>query len=423
MKILFISILFIQLLIADKQDDPAFKTYYKAYEFVLNEEWKNAISQFEIVIKDYPKSDYLDESYFWIAYSTKEQGEHEQAINLYSDFIKNYQASNLVDQAISNRSAVARLLVKNGKKEFEKFIEGSSSRNERRDRAERRRERDEEREDAEEEEEEEPEEEDYDEDDESYSDRDELVEASIQALANQGGKDSASKLRKIIESKKYSRRVREKAIFWYGQTRAASLDELLALFNKLTDKRLKEKCIFSISQYENKRSTEVLMQIALDDSQTSSIREKAIFWIGNSHASSSSSFEKLLKEIKETRLREKLMFSISQSGLKNNGKILREIALDKNESNRVREKAIFWLGNNSRSVEDLKKLYASISEERLQEKLIFAFHQSSSEEAIDYMIKLLKMDSTSTRIKKKIIFWLGQSNSSKARKAISDLLD
>ncbi|MCB0279561.1 MAG: tetratricopeptide repeat protein [Calditrichaeota bacterium] len=417
MKTLIICIVFIQLIFADKQDDPAFKSYYKAYEFVLGEEWDKAINQFQEVIKNYLKSDYIDESYFWIAYSTKEKGDLEKAVNLYNSFIKDYSSSNMIDQAMTNRTSIAKLLVRDGKKDYSKYIESYQETSSRRDRAEQRRDREDSVADRDEREE------DYD-DVESDSEKDELIEASVQALANQGGADSAAKLKEIILSGKHSRRVREKAIFWYGQSRSGNLDDLVSIFNQLKDNRLKEKCIFSISQHSGSKAGEILMNIALDDKQSINTREKAIFWIGNSSSrSNSANFEKLLKEVKDTRLREKLMFAISQSSLPNRGKMLRDIALNSKESDRVREKAIFWLGNNSRNIEDLKMLYASISDERLQEKLIFAFHQSGSDEAIDYMIKLLNMDATSTQVKKKIIFWLGQSKSEKARKAISSLLD
>lgn len=370
------------------QNDPAFKLYFKAYEFVLDEQWDSAIKSFGELTQKYKKSNYYDDAYYWIAYATNEKGNLERAYDLFSDFVKEFPKSNLIENANRDIKVIAEHQIDKGKTHA-KYKQAVK---------------------------------DYDnsrEDFEAY----ELQEQVVFAIYNQGGKTSSEKLYKIVMNKKRPLEIREKALFWLGQTESYSVKKMLKMFNTLEEEELKEKAIFGISQHEGKEAQDALLKIALDKSINQNYREKAIFWISQTNDRTVMPYLKtLLEKVEHTELREKVIFSLSQSGSKEANELLTKIAFDKKEQMDVREKAIFWLGQNG-DVNNLKRIYLQMEHPELQEKLIFSFSQSGEGEAEDFLIKLLKLKTTTTKLKKKIIFWLGQSNSSKARKAISDILN
>ena len=229
-------------------------------------------------------------------------------------------------------------------------------------------------------------------------------------------------LKSIVNSDQYSIHIREKALFWYGQSKQTLLSDLVDLMENLDSRELREKCIFAISQKNTKEATDYLYKMVLSN-QPQNIREKALFWYGQSKASSLSDLYELMNKLNSRELKEKCIFAISQKNSKESAEFLFKLA-QSDEALNLREKAIFWLGNNNNhSMDYLKKLFVASNERKIQEKLIFAFHQNGSDEAVDFMVKLLNSDITDTRVKKKIIFWLGQSRSKAAQNAISKILD
>lgn len=392
MKLLFVILSISCLLAANgNQDDKGFKKYYQGYQQIMDANWKQGITLLNEMVKEFPKSNYVDDAKYWIAYATQELGESEQAAELFQDFIKVYASSNLVENAERNLSRLAKKLAAKGNTKYSAYMAKKRD----------------------------------DDETDTKNDDDELKESALFAISQNGGQKAAEKLKSVALDKSNSRKIREKALFWYGQMSFVTAKDLRGLFDTADSEQFQEQVIFGISQKSGKEATEMLVELFKNPKMTSNIREKALFWIGQAKPEY---FEKYLPEIMETtkndsKLREKLMFNISQSQIKEKNEYLLKFALDANENAEVREKAIFWLGQSKDAFEQLKKIYAAINEPKLQEKIIFSFSQINTDESIDYMIKLLKMDSTSNSIKKKIVFWLGQSQSKKAQDAILDIID
>jgi HEAT repeat protein len=379
---LFILFLFILQLTFSKadQDDPGFKSYFKGYQLVLDGKWDIAIKEFKSLISKYPKSKYYDDAFFWSAYAQSENGDYKGAVKAYTEFIKSFPESNLVDDAKRNLTILS-------KKYPELVIDKKHLEDE------------------------------YDSGDEK------LQEEAVYAISQIGGEAAKKKLLEIAKSTNKSNKVREKAIFWLGNMGSVNSSDLYDLFKSFKEERMKEKIIFSISQQNDKESSKILFEIIKNKDNSRQIREKALFWISQSHGNIDEYLTKLLDYTKDDyKLREKLMFTIYNSSSRNKSELLYRFATNEGEDKKVREKAIFWLAQLG-SFEELKKLYLQINDEHLQEKMIFNFSQIKTDESIDFLIKLLKLNNTSAKIKKKIVFWLGQMESKKAREAILEILD
>ena len=75
--------------------------------------------------------------------------------------------------------------------------------------------------------------------------------------------------------------LRKQALFHAGNNRAASVAEIATLYDRVTDKEMKEQVIFVLSQNRAEASVDKLMDIARRDTDRE-LRSKAIFWLGQS---------------------------------------------------------------------------------------------------------------------------------------------
>jgi hypothetical protein len=75
--------------------------------------------------------------------------------------------------------------------------------------------------------------------------------------------------------------MRKKALFWAGQSKSTSLAELTALYDRMSEREMKEQLIFVYSQRREKEAVDKLMTIAKSETDRE-LRKKAIFWLSQS---------------------------------------------------------------------------------------------------------------------------------------------
>ena len=71
---------------------------------------------------------------------------------------------------------------------------------------------------------------------------------------------------------------------------------------------------------------------------------------------------------------------------------------------------------------ELARLYGSVSDHEMRKQLIFVYSQRNEPEALDKLIDIAKRDS-SAELRKRALFWLGQSEDSRAVKALQDIIE
>jgi HEAT repeat protein len=90
----------------------------------------------------------------------------------------------------------------------------------------------------------------------------------------------------------------------------------------------------------------------------------------------------------------------------------------------IREKAVFWLGQkaSAESVKTLKDIVQSPTEEdKLKEQAVFAISQLPKDKAVPILIEIAKSNK-SADVRKKAMFWLGQTGDPAALKFFEDIL-
>jgi HEAT repeat protein len=151
-------------------------------------------------------------------------------------------------------------------------------------------------------------------------------------------------VRSVAGDEKETESVRRAAIFALSQGEGASSADfafLRTLFDRVSSEKLKEQVLFSVSQRESWDGTRWLLDKARDESQPMEVRRKAVFWAGQGHASVAD-IVALYRSAKDTRLREHIIFVLSQQH--EEAATTQLIAIAKDDPDReMRKKALFWL--------------------------------------------------------------------------------
>jgi TolA-binding protein/HEAT repeat protein len=245
-------------------------------------------------------------------------------------------------------------------------------------------------------------------------------------LVSQKRTDETARILLDIVRNDPDQEVREQAVFWLSQVpgdeTVAALDSILR--DPKTPPEIQEKAIFALSQHRSARAGAVLRDFAARRDVSIDLREKAIFWIGQSRSPENAQFLKdLYAKVENDDLKDKIIFSLSQMGGADNYRWLMDIALNPKEDIEIRKKALFWAGQGHNvDVADLVKLYDSMSDREMKDQLIFVYSQRREDAALDKLFQIGKND-PDRELRKKAIFWIGQSRSPRAAQYLQDLIN
>ena len=218
--------------------------------------------------------------------------------------------------------------------------------------------------------------------------------------------------------------VREQAVFWLSQVRdERAVDMLSDILGSEGDASLKEKALFALSQHKSERANTLLRGYAEREAEPGELREKAVFWLGQRRSPENAEFLRTLfgKSTNE-ELREKILFSLSQQRGTGNDRWLMEIAGNTKEPIEIRKKALFWAGQTGVSMAQLAGLYATMSDRDMKEQMVFVYSQRRDPAAVDKLMEIARSEKDK-ELRKKAIFWLGQSRDPRAAGFLAELID
>jgi HEAT repeat protein len=217
--------------------------------------------------------------------------------------------------------------------------------------------------------------------------------------------------------------VREQAVFWLSQVPGSTglLEEIL---KGNGDETIKEKALFSLSQQNEPRAQQILRDFAGRDNENGDLREKAIFWLGQRRSGENTQFlRSLYSRLTNEDLKEKILFSLSQQRGAGNEQWLMDIALNPKEDIELRKKALFWAGQSGVAISEMSTLYNRMSDTEMKEQIIFVLSQRQSDRtAMDKLFDIAKNEKDA-ELRKKAIFWLGQSHDPRVQQFLIDLIN
>ena len=217
--------------------------------------------------------------------------------------------------------------------------------------------------------------------------------------------------------------VREQAVFWLSQVPGSTglLEEIL---KGNGDQNIKEKALFSLSQQNEPRAQQILRDFAGRESENSDLREEAIFQLGQRRSTENTEFlRSLYTRLTNEDLKDKIMFSLSQQRDAGNEQWIMNIALNPKEDIELRKKALFLAGQSGVAISELSKLYDRMNDTEMKDQIIFVLSQRQHDPAaMDKMFDIAKNEKD-PELRKKAIFWLGQSRDPRVQQFLLDLIN
>ncbi len=169
--------------------------------------------------------------------------------------------------------------------------------------------------------------------------------------------------------------VRGQAVFWLSQTRSdlavPALDSIL--FSNTADDDLRNKAMFALSQQRDDKASAALERVAGDEHMSDDLRSSAIFWLGQTRVTDFAYFKTLFHNTQNDAIRNKIIFSVSQSSMPEATTWLLDLAKDKTLDTETRKQAIFSAAQRkSVDLDQLEAIYTQAKgEDEIQKQVIF----------------------------------------------------
>ncbi|HET8650333.1 MAG TPA: HEAT repeat domain-containing protein [Gemmatimonadales bacterium] len=174
----------------------------------------------------------------------------------------------------------------------------------------------------------------------------ELQKKALFALGQQSGPKAAAALRAFAERDDVPEETRSTAVFWLGQKgRPEDAAFLRSLYSKTKNEQVKKRILFSVSQSgEGADNTAWLVKIARDTSEDLEQRKQALFWAGQSGASTAT-MTSLYATMPGEDMKKQLIFVLGQRH--DPAAVDKLIDIARNEKDpELKRSALFWLGQS-----------------------------------------------------------------------------
>jgi len=203
----------------------------------------------------------------------------------------------------------------------------------------------------------------------------------------------------------------------------ALLESLIPASDSRTERKLMNSAMSAIAMHRDP-AVDAALDRMLAQTQPEETRRQAAFWLGN--ARGRHGYESLLRVLRDDpsdRVREHAIFALTQSKETDAVPTIVRIARD-DKSVRVRSQALFWLAQKASRQISEEAIRAAIDQDpetQVKEKAVFALTQVPNGDGVPLLIEVAR-NNRNAQIRKKAMFWLGQSKDPRAVKFFEDVL-
>ncbi len=220
---------------------------------------------------------------------------------------------------------------------------------------------------------------------------------------------------------------REQAVFWLSQTHGERAIEVLEqiLVRESPDEDLQKRAIFSLSQTRSGRAGAILRDFVKRTDVSAEARGEAIFWLGQGRTAENAAFlREIFPTLTDDELREKVIFSISQSKSPDNSRWLLQQAKNTRLTGELRKQALFWAGQSGAAVSDLAEIYdTGGNDKELRGQVIFTLSQRRNDSAaLDKLLDIARRE-PDRELRRQAVFWVGQSRDPRAARLLEDIIN
>lgn len=173
---------------------------------------------------------------------------------------------------------------------------------------------------------------------------------------------------------------------------------------------LRKRAVFLLAQTQAPETEAMLLDVAMHDPDRE-IRKQAVVWLSQVTTESAVSALERIAATDSSELTELALLALSQHPSPRAERALREFAARTSAPNRLRERAIFWLGQkrSSENAAFLRELYGQLDDSRLKERTFFALSQLRGEETVRWLVAIARDTTEPTTLRKRALFWAGET--------------
>ena len=255
----------------------------------------------------------------------------------------------------------------------------------------------------------------------------ELLRRKAVFLVSQKRSDEAADILLQAAKSDPDAETREQAVFWLSQVSGEKAEEfLLGILKESKDEDVQKKALFSLSQRRSERSQQALRDYASRADAPAEVRQEAVFWLGQRKSEENAKFLRdLFGRTTDDAVREKILFSMSQMRGMGNDAFILDQAANARLPMELRKQALFWAAQGKEvTTVQLAGIYDKSGEAEMRDQVIFVLSQRGNRDtqAVDKLLDIAKTEKD-RELRKKAIFWLGQSKDPRAAKLLQELIE
>jgi len=200
--------------------------------------------------------------------------------------------------------------------------------------------------------------------------------------------------------------------YWLSNVPAA---ESLAWLKTQAGGAYSETAIMAISLHQSNAADQILDDLA-QTSEPVEVRKRAAFWLGSSRGThGTATLKRMLTSDPNSDVRDRVVFALSRTKDPAGIPLVIEAARTDKDPH-IRGQALFWLAQRAASQiskEAIDNALANDPDSAVRERAVFALSQMNNGEGIPRLIELAKTH-RDPAVRKKAMFWLGQSKDPRA---------
>jgi HEAT repeat protein len=219
--------------------------------------------------------------------------------------------------------------------------------------------------------------------------------------------------------------VRSQAVFWLSSIESERATEILEeLLRGSTDDRVRDRAIYALSAQKSPRARAALRDFASRADAPTQLRSQAIYWLGqHTDAEGVEYLRRLYASLDDPSLKERVLFTLSQTKGVGNEQWLMQRVQDANETPALRGRALFHLGQGGLlPTAELAALYDRLTERQVKEQAIFALAQRGDTASVDKLMDIVRRE-RERALRERALFWLGQSKDPRVPAFLLEVID
>lgn len=402
----------------ENEKDPARKTYLEGRNFAADSEWSKAAAKFNEVVTKYQGNKVADAALYWYAYALKKNGSYQDAWNATERFVRDFPKSRYADDVQALQNEIAPIIGKvppnptvaqQNDDETKAYVIMSLMQSD-------------------------PSKgiviaTDILKPESKASPR--LKQQVVIMLVQTDDERAVDVLLNVVRTEQ-DQRVKKQAVIMLGQ-RLDDPKKGDAIFNELkrlamsNDPELAKIAVVALSQDDGQKSLQQLVELATS-AQSMEVRKMAVIHLAQrDDATACQALIRVYDNTKEDEeLRRMAVVALAQSDCPQAADKLMDVARNA-ESVELRRFALLQLvqKDSSKATQILTQMYDSEKNETIKEGIINALGQAvddgKNKDALRKLMSIAKSD-PSLEMRKKAIFWIGQSKDPEATQFLVDLL-